>query len=93
MDNLGTAYTDRVVATGLGSYLATPLIREYLNPDKPYMTQFEAESLVEKCMHVMFYRDSHSSANYQLATITTDKNIRIYSDIDIEQDWDLANIV
>lgn len=89
---MGTAYTDRVIATGLGSYLATPLIREYLDPRKPALTQIEAEKLIDKCMHVMFYRDSQSSSNYQLATITTDKKIRIY-DVNIHQKWDLAHIV
>ena len=64
VDKLGTTVTDHVLATGFGSYLALPLLREQWRPD---LTEGEARAILEDCCRVLFYRDCRASAQIQLA--------------------------
>ena len=53
IDRLGTTMQENLVATGFGSYLAMPLMREKWRPD---LSEGEARALLEDCMKVLFYR-------------------------------------
>lgn len=53
VDKIGTTLQENLVATGFGSYLAMPLLRERWNPD---LSEGEARALLEDCMKVLFYR-------------------------------------
>ena len=64
VDKLGTTVTDHVLATGFGSYLALPLLREQWRPD---LTEGEARAILEDCCRVLFYRDCRASSQIQLA--------------------------
>lgn len=59
VDKIGTAYRDSKIATGYGSHLALPLMRQALerNPD---MKQDEARTLLMDCLRVLYYRDTHA---------------------------------
>lgn len=59
VDKIGTAYRDSKIATGYGSHLALPLMRQALerNPD---MQQAEARTLLMDCLRVLYYRDTHA---------------------------------
>merc|ERR1712071_668914 len=46
VDKIGTAYTDNILATGFGSYLATPILREKWRPD---LEEGEARAMLEDC--------------------------------------------
>lgn len=59
VDKVGVAYTDPVVATGYGSYIALPIMRAELEAN-PAMTTAEAKSILERCLKVMYYRDARS---------------------------------
>lgn len=66
VDKIGTTVKDNVLATGFGSYLAIPLLRERWRPD---LTEGEARALLEDCCKVLFYRDCRASSQIQLAKI------------------------
>merc|ERR1712014_351476 len=51
----GTMFEDDFTATGFGSYLAMPILRNEWRPD---LSLEEAKALVVKCLQVCFYRDS-----------------------------------
>lgn len=59
MDKLGTAYSDPVIATGYGAYMATPILRKAYEENKE-MTKDQAIDLLYKVMQVLFYRDARS---------------------------------
>lgn len=59
VDKLGTSYTDPVIATGYGAYMATPILRKAYE-DNSQMSKEEAIELLYKVMQVLFYRDARS---------------------------------
>ena len=59
VDHLGMAYSDPVIATGYGSYLATPMLRAAYEKNNE-MGEEEAIEVLDKAMQVLFYRDSRS---------------------------------
>jgi len=69
VDKLGTTLQENLVATGFGSYLAIPLLREKWRPD---LSEGEARALLEDCMKVLFYRDCRASSRIQLAKVTSE---------------------
>jgi 20S proteasome subunit beta 7 len=64
VDKIGTTVKDNVLATGFGSYLALPLLREKWRPG---LTEGEARAILEDCLKVLFYRDCRASSLIQLA--------------------------
>merc|ERR550532_1652095 len=65
VDHQGTAFEEEFVATGFGSYLAMPILR---NEWRPNITLDEAKALVVKCLTVCFYRDCRAFNKIQIAT-------------------------
>lgn len=59
VDKLGTGYSDPVIATGYGAYMATPILRKAYEENKE-MTKEQAVELLYKVMQVLFYRDARS---------------------------------
>lgn len=59
VDKLGTAYSDPVIATGYGAYMATPILRKAYEENSE-MNKEEAIELLYKVMQVLFYRDARS---------------------------------
>lgn len=59
VDKLGTAYSDPVIATGYGAYMATPVLRKAYEENSE-MSKEEAIELLYKVMQVLFYRDARS---------------------------------
>merc|ERR1712194_603504 len=86
VDKIGTAYTDNILATGFGSYLATPLLREKWRPD---LEEGEARALLEDCMRVLFYRDCRALNRIQIAKATPDE-VLISDPYELETNWDSA---
>ncbi|KAI8441474.1 hypothetical protein MSG28_015068 [Choristoneura fumiferana] len=90
VDKLGTAYEDAAIATGLGAYMATPLLRDAA--DKGPLDQESAKALVRKCMEVLFYRDARSFWRYQLGVVTA-AGVTIDEPTDLKHDWSLAHMI
>lgn len=86
VDKIGTTYEDNMVATGFGSYLALPLMREKYRPD---MEEGEARALLEDCMRVLFYRDCRALNRIQIAKATSEE-VLISDPYELDTNWDSA---
>ncbi|XP_069497881.1 proteasome subunit beta type-4-like [Ambystoma mexicanum] len=91
VDKLGVAYESPTIATGFGSYLAQPLMREVVEKN-PLLTKDEARHLIERCMKVLYYRDARSYNRYEIATVT-ESGIEIKGPLSTETNWDIAHLV
>jgi len=90
VDKIGTAYTDNILATGFGSYLAVPLLREKWRAD---LEEGEARALLEDCMRVLFYRDCRASNRIQIAKVEMtgdddDAKALVSEPYEIDTNWD-----
>lgn len=88
VDLYGTLYEDDYVATGYGSYLAVPLLREKANPN---MSEAEAVRLLEECMRILFYRDCRTCDNVQFGRVLLAggaERIKISDITTLESKWD-----
>jgi len=83
VDRLGTTVEDNIMATGFGSYMGVPLLREKWRPD---MDEGEARALLEDCMKVLYYRDCRASSRIQLAKVSAD-GVLISEPYELETDW------
>jgi 20S proteasome subunit beta 7 len=90
VDKIGTTVADNFVATGFGSYLAMPLLREKWRPD---LTEGEARALLEDCMKVLFYRDCRASCQIQLAKCGVGVEPIVSAPYQLETVWDAESFV
>lgn len=92
VDKIGTTYKDNIIATGFGSYIALPLMRDRWRPD---LTEGEARALLEDCAKVLFYRDCRASNTIQLAKCgTPDGAAPLISDpYELETSWDAPDFI
>ena len=76
VDLLGVTYHASTMATGFGSHLAIPLLRNLIPEDKDYVKVDEQQvsKAVEDSMRVLFYRDARSGENYSVVIIKIDEN-------------------
>jgi len=89
VDLYGSCFYDDILATGFGMYLATPILRRSWHKD---ISQADAQSLLERCMTVLFYRDCRAINRYTVATITT-KGITISPPYSLATNWTLKLFV
>lgn len=83
VDHQGTMFDEDYIATGFGTYLAMPILR---NEWKPDLTLEEAKALVIKCLQVCFYRDCR--AYYKIRIGTCDgETVTISDPIAMEHFW------
>jgi 20S proteasome subunit beta 7 len=90
VDKIGTTVADNFAATGFGSYLAMPLLREKWRPD---LTEGEARALLEDCMKVLFYRDCRASCQIQLAKCCAGQEPIVSAPYQLETSWDAESFV
>lgn len=57
-DLYGTHFADNYLATGLGMYMALPLMRNQWSPE---MSEAEARTLLETALKICYYRDTRAS--------------------------------
>jgi len=89
VDKIGTAFEDDVLATGFGSYLCLPILREKWRAD---LEEGEARALLEDCLRVLFYRDCRALNRVQIAKATAD-GVLVSEPYEIETSWDSAAFV
>jgi 20S proteasome subunit beta 7 len=91
VDKIGTTFHDDLVATGFGSYLAMPILREAYRPD---LTEGEARALLEDCLRILFYRDCRASNRVQIAKVEAESGeILISEPYELDTQWDAASFV
>lgn len=56
---LGNAYESPCIATGYGSYIAIPLLRDFIEKNNK-ITEAQARDIVERCLRVLYYRDARA---------------------------------
>ncbi|XP_058065315.1 proteasome subunit beta type-4 [Anopheles bellator] len=90
----GRSYTSNVVATGYGTHLALPLLREYSENPTAFQTldQPQASDLVKRVMEVLWYRDCRSDPKYSQAICTTG-GVHLDADCFVAQNWNLAHTI
>nr|XP_060614068.1 proteasome subunit beta type-4 [Anolis sagrei ordinatus] len=91
VDMLGVAYEAPSLATGYGSYVAQPLMRDAIEK-KPSLTQADARALIERCMKILYYRDARSFNRYEITTVT-EKGVEVEGPLSLETNWDIAHLV
>jgi 20S proteasome subunit beta 7 len=90
VDKIGTAYEDDILATGFGSYIALPLMREKYRPD---MEEGEARALLEDCLRILFYRDCRALNRVQIAKVTRDGKCLVSEPYELDTFWDFKGFV
>jgi len=83
VDHQGTAFQEDYIATGFGSMLAMPLIREQWRPD---ISLDEAKQLIVKCLQVCFYRDCRAYNRIQIGNCDA-TGVSICEPFQIEHFW------
>jgi 20S proteasome subunit beta 7 len=83
VDHQGTFFDEDYIATGFGTYLATPLLRNEWRAD---LTFEEAKALVIKCLQVCFYRDCRAYFKINIGTCDGEK-VTISDPIEMDHYW------
>jgi len=91
VDKIGTAYEAPTLASGFGSYIAQPMLRDAIEKN-PNMSEEQALANIDRCLKVLFYRDARSYNKYQVAIVTKDGS-RIVGPKSSETDWSIAHMV
>jgi len=89
VDLYGTCFSDDYIATGFGTHLALPLIRDRWRAD---MSEGEARALLEDCLRVLWYRDTRALNKIQLAQITAEGPL-ISEPYSLDTKWDFKSFV
>ncbi|CAG8634866.1 13331_t:CDS:2 [Ambispora gerdemannii] len=86
---LGTTFQASTITTGIGMYMASPLLRKAVEGHEDTLTEAEAVDLVEQVMRVLYYRDSQSINRYQRAKITA-QGVEISPLLSAPTDWSIG---
>ncbi|KAI5189637.1 20S proteasome subunit beta 7 [Nematocida minor] len=91
VDHLGNFYYDSIVGTGIGAYLAVPILRAKIgsNTDLP---EEEAHKILTDAMSTLFYRDTRASDTIQVSKITKNE-ITVSKPFTLKTSWEIANIL
>merc|ERR1719221_1931812 len=84
VDHQGTAFEDDFCATGFGSYLAMPILR---NEWKPDISLADAKALIIKCLQVCFYRDARAFNKIRFG-YCDGENVTIEEPFSMTHKWD-----
>lgn len=89
-DLYGTTYESDSIATGLGGYLAAPLLRKHTEDGKwRHLSKESARQIIDEVMRVLFYRDGRSLNKFSVACISS-QDIEIAQYQSVETEWKFA---
>ncbi|KAF6776698.1 Proteasome core particle subunit beta 7 [Paragonimus kellicotti] len=87
---------DDCLATGFGSYLAIPLLRQRLEDiaggDPNKLSENDAVQAITDAMRQLYFRDCRAFNTYQLAFVRSD-GVEIRGPLQLESDWSIAEYV
>merc|ERR1712060_700393 len=84
VDHQGTFFEEDYIATGFGSYLAMPLLRNEWSPD---ISLEKATALIKQCLTICFYRDCRAYCKIQIGNCTGSETT-ISEPITLDHKWD-----
>ncbi|GAB1601242.1 proteasome subunit beta type-4-like [Argonauta hians] len=91
VDKIGIAYTSDTIASGFGSYIALPILRNAIEKN-PQMNIKEAKEVIAKCMKILFYRDARSLDKFEMVTVTNE-GASVEGPISVQADWSIARLI
>eukprot|EP01125_Pyxidicula_operculata_P021940 TRINITY_DN8776_c0_g1_i1.p1 TRINITY_DN8776_c0_g1~~TRINITY_DN8776_c0_g1_i1.p1 ORF type:complete len:258 (-),score=59.34 TRINITY_DN8776_c0_g1_i1:49-822(-) len=92
VDLHGTNYEDDTIATGYGSHLARPILRNAVQEKGTNMTLEEAQKVMETAMRVLFYRDCRTTNRVQFAIVTAE-GVQITEPRELSTYWEFGQFV
>ncbi|KAG5494168.1 hypothetical protein JKF63_02003 [Porcisia hertigi] len=87
VDDIGTRWEDDCVATGYGSHIALPLLRQAVEQNPGGLSRAEASRILTDCLRVLFYRECRAINKFQMADAAED-GVRISEPFEVETNWD-----
>lgn len=85
---IGVSFEDNHVATGFGNHLARPILRDEWREDLSFE---EGVKLLEKCMHVLLYRDRSAINKLQVCLISVFQ-LHLFENQMIDQNHSLGTL-
>jgi len=85
----GTAFTDDVMATGMGTDLCLPVMRNALDKKGGKLTYEEAKQTIQQCIRLTYLRDCRAWPNYQIANVHAG-GATVEGPLMIDSDWEYA---
>lgn len=83
-DHQGTYFEEDYIATGFGSYLAMPILRNNWTPN---ITKEQATELIITCLKICFYRDCRAYCKYNIGNCDGQK-VEISDAIELDHFWE-----
>ena len=69
VDLLGNAFEGACIATGYGSYLALPMMRDCLERNNYKLTEAQARDVIDRALKLLYYRDGRAYDKYSLVVV------------------------
>lgn len=89
---LGTAYTDKALATGMGTDLALPVMRDAMEKKGGLLSLEEAKATLKQCVRLCYLRDCRAWPKYQLAIVNA-SGATVEPPVEIDSNWEIAHSV
>jgi len=92
VDLQGTSFEDVTLATGYGSHLARPMLRNKQHLDengRSTINEQETRAILEDCLRVLWYRDARTINRVQICKITT-AGVEISEPFKLHEDWSVG---
>merc|ERR1719394_1453144 len=88
----GTAFSDDVMATGMGTDLCLPVMRNAIEKKGGILTFEEAKATIEQCIRLCYLRDCRAWPRFHLANVSAE-GCNVEGPMMIESDWKYAETV
>jgi len=85
----GTAFTDDLMATGMGVDLCLPVMRNAIEKKGGLLSYEEAKATIQKCVRLAYLRDCRAWPKYHIARIDGSGS-SIEGPLMIDSDWEFA---
>jgi len=94
VDMIGTAWTEDVIATGIGKAFAIPAMTADLERIGGHdnLTKDQAVELVKKAVRVCYLRDCRATLRYHIAVID-EQDAKVEGPFTIDSNWEIAKSV
>jgi len=92
VDLRGTAFTENIIATGLGGDMAQPVMRAAVEKKGGLLNQEEAREVILQCVRLGYLRDCRAWPKFHLAVVTKE-GTKIEGPLMIDSDWEYAKLV